>query len=326
MIVRIGYAVNEARAFRALFRRMFAANLCQARLVILALIPLCLAACSNPAGQPSFTADGPGKPALWTIRENGGEDISGYIFGTVHLLPPGAHWRGPKIDDAAAKSRSLVTEVRGLDDAAALTKIFTIMGQHQNLPPLERRVSPGLADELRMARGNGGAIRDTTETWAAALIISSRISDQLGLKSQLAPERILQSRFAALDKPHMELESIAQQFGYFDGLPEADQRLLLAAVLRGVPNAHKDTQKMLDHWRGGNADALLLDAGKGALASPNLREILLDRRNRRWTEQLIPIIEKGRIPFIAVGAAHVAGPGGLPALLRAKGYRVERVQ
>ena len=57
-----------------------------------------------------------------------------------------------------------------------------------------------------------------------------------------------------------------------------------------------------------------------------LRAALLIGRNRAWTDRLIGMTQKGQRPFVAVGAAHLAGPDGLPALLEARGFRVTRVQ
>jgi uncharacterized protein len=38
------------------------------------------------------------------------------------------------------------------------------------------------------------------------------------------------------------------------------------------------------------------------------------------------MIDRGEKPFVAVGAGHLAGKGGVPALLSTNGYVVERVQ
>jgi two-component system response regulator RegA len=47
-------------------------------------------------------------------------------------------------------------------------------------------------------------------------------------------------------------------------------------------------------------------------------------RNRAMAERLDLWLAQGHSLFIVVGAAHVVGPVGLVALLRERGYRLER--
>ena len=49
------------------------------------------------------------------------------------------------------------------------------------------------------------------------------------------------------------------------------------------------------------------------------QDILLNRRNSNWVQQLIKILPKTNI-FIAVGAGHLVGEKGLISLLRKEGY------
>ncbi|MBL0021251.1 MAG: TraB/GumN family protein [Sphingomonadales bacterium] len=62
------------------------------------------------------------------------------------------------------------------------------------------------------------------------------------------------------------------------------------------------------------------------MATPGSRIALLERRNQIWTNQIATMIDKGERPFVAVGAAHLAGKGGVQALLETKGYKVIRIQ
>jgi hypothetical protein len=53
-------------------------------------------------------------------------------------------------------------------------------------------------------------------------------------------------------------------------------------------------------------------------------QALVEERNRRMAERLLPLLEKGGI-FAAVGALHLAGEEGIIALLRKQGMGVTPV-
>ena len=70
---------------------------------------------------------------------------------------------------------------------------------------------------------------------------------------------------------------------------------------------------------------LMKTFGRLVRRKPALAERLLFRRNEAWIERLERWLGDGRM-FVAAGTFHMFGERGLVALLRARGYRVERVR
>jgi uncharacterized protein YbaP (TraB family) len=123
-----------------------------------------------------------------------------------------------------------------------------------------------------------------------------------------------------------ELEGIEGQFSIFDRLPEADQRDLLGAVAEDDTMDANDDARLARLWLKGDMAAIAQEGDTGMLADPGLRQALLTDRNRDWAQKLFGIYRTGKRPFVAVGAAHLAPPGGLAELLAADGYTVARVR
>lgn len=70
----------------------------------------------------------------------------------------------------------------------------------------------------------------------------------------------------------------------------------------------------------------MLDPGvETLLDDPELREALVEGRNRDWMPAITAMLEQAPRPLIAVGAGHMGGPQGLPVLLREAGYTVTRM-
>lgn len=285
---------------------------------------LLLAGCS--AEPEPVQVEEEGAPSLWQVT---GAKGSVWIFGTVHLLPPDTDWQSLALHRAIGQADQLVLEASGLDDAQSVAAIFADMGVSGGNPPIASRVDVELhpvLNELDGAIAGSRKVLDHMESWAAALTLASAMSADLGLSQSSGVESVLTLRFRSDNKPVSGLETISQQFGIFDTLPEAEQRKMLNAVLRGKSDNRDSYQKLLSAWMRGDADGVLQSGDQSILASPVVREALLDARNRKWAEQIAVMLEAGQKPFIAVGAAHVAGKGGVPALLAAKGYQVERIQ
>jgi uncharacterized protein YbaP (TraB family) len=279
------------------------------------LLLFALAACT-PKPEPA-------EPALWLVEGPKGE--TAWLFGTIHSLPRPADWHSSAIDSAFDKADRIVVEVDNLGDDAAMSAIFARLAGSPGQPPLGSRVSPALRGDLDKLLAKGGMKEsqfDTTETWAVALILARAGDPELDRDYGIDRAVIA----AADGKPIVELEGAEGQLGIFDALPEKEQRDLLNAVVGDTGSLDGESTRLAETWRKGDMQAIEAETRSGLLADPELRQALFTARNQAWTAKLAAMLQQGARPFVAVGAAHMAGPDGLPALLKARGYTVTRVQ
>jgi uncharacterized protein YbaP (TraB family) len=281
---------------------------------LLALVSaLCLLSCSQPAREWPEPA-----PALWEVSKGG--EAKAWLFGTIHALPDEVRWRTAHLDAALTRAGVLVVEVGELDDAKAARRAFATVSSSPGLPPLLQRLPVYQRPTLALALESANMTeRDfvTTETWAAALLLTNAARS---LESGNGVDRAL----LAEGFPVIPLEGFEQQFAIFDGLTEADQAVLLHEAARNITQARE--LELTELWLTGDLQMLEREEHEGLLADPELREALLTRRNQEWTRNIATLIERDQRPLVAVGAAHMIGKDGLPALLEQRGYQVTRIQ
>ena len=283
------------------------------RLLLALAGALALAGCGGPARDwpdPS--------PALWEVT--GPEGAQGWLFGTIHSLPEGARWRTPAVDEAFASSSLLVVEVAELGRSDEAGAIFRRLATTPGLPPLTQRVPPAERPALAAFLDRAGMDEDAfseTESWGAALILANSVRRS---DSGNGADRALIAEASRVEG----LESFEEQYAAFDRLPAAEQADLLAGLAADAEGDFED--RRVTAWLTGDMAALERDSSGGILADPELREALQLSRTRAWAARVGDLLERGERPFVAVGAGHMWGDEGLPALLAARGYAVRRVQ
>jgi uncharacterized protein YbaP (TraB family) len=289
------------------------------RALLAVLGALALAGCGRGDKTPEMPLP---KPALWTITAPDGKP-AGWLFGTIHALPDGVKWRTPAIEDAIAGSDLLVVEVKDLEDSAKLSAAFTRLSHTPDLPPLSDRIVPRLKGKLQAMLKQGGyreADFKAVETWAAALMLSQVGQDG---QNENGVDRALIDAFHGRNIE--ELEGIDGQFTIFDRLPEQDQQDLLGAVVEEDTMDAAESARLAKLWLAGDMKAIEAEGDEGMLQDPELKAALLTDRNREWADRIVALLKTGKRPLIAVGAAHLAPPAGLPELLAARGYTIARV-
>jgi len=284
-------------------------------------------ACSPTATSSAAQAGPPPRPALWQVAD---DDTTIYLFGTIHLLPGQYQWRTARFDGAVNRSDGLVVETI-IDPAnpAPLAQAMAQLGLSPNLPPLASRVPadkrPALEAAIRTS-GYPAAVFDRMETWAAAVTLLGTQFKSLGLQGEEGVETNLRQSFTRSGKPIGQLETNAEQLGFFDRLPEAAQRDLLLSALDNPAGTRKQFDAMLASWTSGDVNAIARSFNDEMASSPALKDALLTQRNRNWAGWIERRMAQPGTVLVAVGAGHLAGSGSVLDLLAQRGMKVTRVQ
>ncbi len=290
------------------------------------LAALGIAALSAGCTTAAETSGGKG-PALWQVAD---KDTTVYLFGTIHLLPPGSQWRTPKLDNAVARSNGLVVEtIIDTKNPTELAGVMMRLGLNPNLPPLISRVPPEKQAALQAAVAASGVpmvAYDRMETWAAAFTLIGTQFRSIGLQSEEGVETVLKQSFTAAGKPVGQLETNAEQLGFFDALPEDAQRALLVASLDRPDQVREQFNGMLTAWLRGDVNAIARTFNEDMAGSPALGDALLRRRNANWARWIESRLAQPGAVMVAVGAGHLAGNSSVQAMLQQRGLKVTRIQ
>lgn len=289
---------------RRLFSVLFAAS-------------LALAGCSPEADEaPSDFPEA--SPALWEVSSPEGKQA--WLFGTVHALPDGLEWRTAAVDHAFDQSGVLVVEIADLDDTQTSFNEFRSRAYTPGMPDLlDRFQGPEREQVEALVERTGGDADDYSdmESWAAAIVLAS------GIRSG-DPQNGVDRALIARGRPVEALESYAGQFTIFDTLPADAQDDFLLGVAQEAGQDSGDA--IMRAWLTGDVERLDELSNASLLQYPVLRQRLLVDRNTAWVDKITAMIESERRPFVATGAGHMVGTEGLPALLAARGYTVQRIQ
>jgi uncharacterized protein YbaP (TraB family) len=263
-------------------------------------------------------------PALWKLSDH---DTTIYLFGTIHLLPPGIDWLNGPLSYALDHSDTLMTELPDLppgDVAAALLRHGTLPAG-KSLRQMMNGKQRARLEAALTALGLPLTIFDRKKAWVAAATLPILQLQKAGYNLESGAENSLTKRATQLGHARGGLETADFQFGQFDVLTNAQQLEYLGAVLEALPQINGEIAKMVDHWSHGDAAALAAQLNADS-DSPVLAEALIFSRNRNWAKWIENRMKTPGTVFIAVGAGHLGGRGSVQEVLAKHGFKAVRVQ
>jgi uncharacterized protein YbaP (TraB family) len=292
--------------------------------LLLLLTSVQLAACATtpPAREPEMLV-------FWHVSRADGARGSAHLLGSMHLTREQIAL-DPAIERALSEADAIALEVAPQDLAPeALLELVVSLGQ---LPPgqsLAQLVGARTLKRLERRVAASAVPFATWLRWEPWLVTMMLANDQLataGFRPEAGVEPQLGARAEREQKPVRGLETAREQIERFDSLPLATQELLLRDTLDSEKQRHSD-DTVERAWRRGDLEALahvLFSSPTGEHAPAFFEAIYFDR-NRDFAEDVAELIESGGRWFVALGAGHMLGELGVPQLLAARGYRVERV-
>ena len=254
-------------------------------------------------------------PALWKIQR--GDSIV-YLFGTVHVLPKDTQWHYAALDNALKTSDALYVEL--VDDDQATMQPLVMQYGIDAAHPLSSELDSGDERRLQAAAQTAGLppqALDVMKPWLAALTLTVAPIIKAGFDPESGVDKQLRSEFAASGKPVRELETAEQQIRYFADQPQPVEISLLRSTLDDYDKAATELKELVQDWQRGDVAAIAaLENSDMREKYPALYKTLLIERNQRWAQQIAQMLDQHQTVFIAVGAAHLAGPDGVQNQLR----------
>ncbi|HEY0721255.1 MAG TPA: TraB/GumN family protein [Gammaproteobacteria bacterium] len=254
---------------------------------------------------------------LWEITAPG--MATSYLFGTIHSEDERVLALPSQVATALRASPTFVMEL--VPDSAAAEQ----MGRRMVLPDGQRLASllePELYTQLLHTVAEYGLPAESAERlkpWALVMIFTMPKP-----RSGLFLDQLLHDMAVRQGKVVVGIESADEQIEALDGLSMAMQIELLRHTLEQYQELPALTEALIDAWLERDLDTLqrLGDRSNATLPAAleqALQTRLVDERNTRMAQRLVPLLKQGGV-FVAVGALHLPGEQGLIALLRERGF------
>lgn len=272
----------------------------------------------------------PTRGLFYEISRNG---QTAYLFGTIHVGRPDFYPFELAVTQALAQSSELVVELdatQGDKMQAAVQRYAALPDSHNLdslLPPALRKRLHAQLDALGIPRASLQAFKP----WMASLALVMGALQAYGFNPGYATDLYLIELARNFNKDIGELESIDYQLKLFDSIPPSDQVAFLEETLKALEQGQmkNDTQALVKAWLASDARALQQQSLKSMQDNPRsarwMQQKLFTERNQLMAASIDRLLTKGGQPFVAIGALHLTGADGVPALLEKRGYRIKNL-
>lgn len=256
---------------------------------------------------------------FWKVESPAGK--TSYLFGTIHTDDNRVTDFSPAVNNALQSVDVFMMETLAPNDPSVFMMpdgdLKTILTEKE----LDKVYQ--LAEFHTMHRDAATHMKP----WLLAVVFDSPKP-----LTPFAQDNLLMSKSEDLGKEVIGIEDTQEHFGVMDNFSRDEQLIMLRAVLkRSQAQKERDFEKLLAAYLAGDSDkvAMLDDKITGGMLPPALwakmRTKLLDERNVVMAQRIVDEATNKSV-FVAVGASHLAGKGGLISRLKEAGYQLTAIK
>ena len=257
-----------------------------------------------------------GNSLLWKIEGKG--CVTSYLYGTMHMIDAEYYNMTENMTEKITSSKAIIMEVGGMPnplealsmmslDSGTVHQYFTKDQMAELLEFMDKEL--GTSPEV---------FHKTYGPMKPFFILQSLSQGYFGEATESYDLNIM-GMASANEIPLIGLETVEEQLSFFDKIPNDKIAEMIMETIRNYDKEKKDTQKMMKIYHEQKVDKLIPLMNKQSPEFMEFSDIFLYNRNKAW----IPKIEKeisDKQCFIAVGAGHLFGEGGIIDLLKKEGY------
>jgi len=258
------------------------------------------------------------RPALWSVEHQGRRS---WLFGALPWSEPGISALPAPVQDALSQSDQLASELRM---PVSPTEVAPLLAALRKPGASFRAGLPAELgtelDQMCQQQSLPCSALDSLPPFFVVAALHKLMAQKAGLQNQEPQSSMGLVHRAMKDKPLLELEGLQAGFQLLQSIPEADQQALLRRLL---VSQGQDSVQSYAAWRRGDMAALQAKVESSAF-TPATRERVQRQRDQAWSLKIAQRLREGQRLFVAVAPGHL-GSEGLPTLLQAQGFKVERV-
>ncbi|HEY1392366.1 MAG TPA: TraB/GumN family protein [Methylibium sp.] len=263
---------------------------------------------------------------LWRISKGG---HSSWLYGTLHVGKAAWIYPGPQLKAALREADTVALELDMLDPA--VLRRLTQAVQAASAPELPAPLTVRLARQIKFACLDAQALKTLSPAMQAATLValagrrdgldpSYGIDPMLAAAAHRAGKKVVsletpESQAQALggETPEEELDFVEQTL---QELESGKARPTLVRIARVWASGDLAELERYEQW----CDCMNTAAERAQMHR------LLDERNAGMANGIAALHSGGASVLAGVGSLHMIGSQGLPALLAARGYTVERIR
>lgn len=261
---------------------------------------------------------------LWRVSKDG---RTHHLFGTIHVGKLEWAFPGAKLRAALSDAQTVAFELDPLDPAVQSSLRTAGAGSAKLPAALDEQLRREIQRACIPAQALAG-LHPMMQAMTAVMVDAARDGLQVAYGQEFAlagAAKARNLRTVSLETPERQLAAIIPND------PVQAERFLASTLEQMQSGLGRQVLlRMAAAWERGDLQEIeqyerWCDCVKTADDRAMLKA-LNDERNPAMAKRIDALHREGQRLLVAVGALHMTGPKALPALLQARGFRVERVE